>query len=295
MKAVLDPVAVSRLQNHKLRARLVVEGFLAGSHRSPYKGHSTDFADFRKYTRGDDPRHIDWRMFAKADRHYIREYEDQTSMSVWLAVDTSESMGYRSGAVSKLEYASYLAASLAYLVMKQQDNAGLVTFGDRLRRFFPPRRGPAHLNLLLEELEELRPEGLTRCAAALDEIGGRLRKRGLVVLLSDLLDEPRAVLASLKVLRGMKNEVIVFHVLDRDEIEFPFAQRMDFEDVETGQRLELDCEVIRREYQERVRRFTGFFGDECPRADIDYVTANTSQPFHELLSRFLLKRSEVRR
>lgn len=295
MTQYLDPVAVSRLQSMEIRARLVVEGFFAGSHKSPWKGHSTDFADFRKYSKGDDPRHIDWRVYAKADRYYIKEFEEETSLSAWVLLDTSESMGYRGTGVSKLEYASYVAASLAFLMMKQQDNAGLVTFGEKIHRVIPPRRGAGHLHQILEALEGLRPEGETRVAKSLDEAGGRLKKRGLIVVLSDLLDDPAGVLASLKVLRGMKNEVIVFHLLDREELEFPFSQLMDFEDMETGERLKLDCEAVRRAYLKNVKEFTGHFAEECPRAGIDYLTVNTTEPFHEVLSRYLLKRNEVKR
>ncbi len=298
MKQYLDPVAVSRLASMEIRAKLVVEGFFSGTHRSPLKGRSTDFADYRKYTKGDDLRRIEWKVFAKADRYYIKEYEEQTTLSAWILLDTSESMGYRSApgpSVSKLAYSCYVAGALAYLMMKQQDNAGLVTFSDRLHLTIPPRRSSSHLHVLLDELEKLAPAGHTRCAAALDQVGARLKKRGLLIVLSDLLDDQAAVLASLKVLRGMKTEVIVFHLLDRDELELPFSQLMEFEDLETGERLKVDCETIRRAYRERVARFTGFFADECPRAGIDYVTVNTSETFHEVLVRYLLKRGEERR
>jgi uncharacterized protein (DUF58 family) len=294
VRKYLDPVAVSKLQNMQLRARLVVEGMFTGFHKSPYKGHSTDFAEYRKYTRGDEIKNIDWKVFAKVDRYYVKEFEEETSLSAWLILDTSASMTYRSTGVSKLEYGSYIAAALMYLMMKQQDSAGLVTFAEGIRDVIPPRRGSTHLNRMLQYLEEIQPGGETRISAILSQMGDRLRKRGLLVVLSDLLDEPRPILDALKVLRGMKNEVLVFHILDHEEIEFPFTQLMEFEDLETGTKLKVDCDSIRRTYRKKLEEFTDFFKTEGPSAGIDYLRVDTSRPFHEVLVRYLLKRNQVR-
>ncbi len=295
MKTYLDPVAVSRLQNMQIRARLVVEGYFAGMHKSPLKGRSTDFADYRRYTQGDDLKHIDWKVYAKVDRYYVKEFEEHTSMSVWLLLDTSNSMEYGSQGVSKLQYGCFLAGALMYLMVKQQDNVGLVTFSDRTHSEFPPRRSANHLNHLLSHLEELVPKGESRIASTLEGLTGRLKRRGLIVLISDLLDDPEQTLQVLKRLRGMKNEVLVFHVLDRDELEFPFSQLMEFEDLETGARKKIDCEAVRREYLKRLRRFLSHFENECPRFQIDYVRASTADTFHEVLTRYLLKRNQIPR
>ncbi len=294
MKKYLDAAAVSHLANMKIRARLVVEGFSAGMHRSPLKGHSTDFADYRRYTKGDDPRHIDWKVYAKSERYYIKEFEDQASLSAYILLDASGSMAYGSTSVRKFDYAAYLAGALLYLTMAQQDNAGLFVLGAPDSPSFPPRRGPAHLDRSLECLEKISPVGEGGVLESLEDFTLRLRRRGLIVLLSDLMDEPEPIVEVLKQLRSKKNEVIVFHILDPDEIDFPFNQLMEFEDFETGERLRLDCESVRKSYREAFERYRRHFENELPRVGVDYCFVRTSETFHEVLSRYLLRRNRAR-
>jgi uncharacterized protein (DUF58 family) len=290
----LKPEVVARLKSIDLRARMVVEGFLAGLHRSPYKGFSVEFTEHRPYQPGDEPKRIDWKVFAKTDRFVIREYEEETNLRAYLVLDASGSMAYKTGKVSKLEYAQMLSASLAWLLLHQKDSAGLITFSDRINTYVPPRSTPAHLNVLLRQLSGITPGGDTNVAGTFHQLAERAKRRGLVVILSDLWDEPQAVLTALRHFRHKKHEVLVFHIQDPNERDLDFRNPVVLRDMETGRELTVDPRVLREQYQ---RDFDGFFGQfeqGCREAHIDYHRMTTDTPFDRALFSYLERRHRMR-
>lgn len=282
-----DPITLSKLSTLLLRARYVVEGLISGLHTSPYKGFSVEFSEHRQYAPGDEIRHIDWKAYAKFDRYYIKEYEEETNLRCYLLVDASASMNYRSNGVSKFDYACYLAAALAYVMLNQQDLVGLVTFGDGIRRQLPPRSSSGHLRAVIDSLEQTEPTGDTDLGRTLHHIASQLKRRGLVILLSDLLDEPMEVMEGLRHLRYQKHEVLVFHVLDHDEITFPFTQLTQFEDLEDETRVITDPRAIAADYQEQVQQFVKDYETMCRRRSIDYTLFNTRTPLDKGLLKYL--------
>jgi uncharacterized protein (DUF58 family) len=291
----LDPRVASRLARLDLVARLVVEGFITGLHKSPYHGFSVEFAEHRPYMPGDPIRHIDWRLYAKSDRFYVKEYEEETNLRAYILLDASASMNYRSSkdAPTKLEYSSYLAAALSYLMLKQQDSVGLLTFSDRVRSFVPPRSTGSHLKILLREIEKTRGGEGTRVGKSLHHLADRIHRRGLIILFSDLLDDPAETLTGLKHFRHRKHEVIVFHVLDPAEIEFPFREETEFIDMESSEALNTLPWEIAREYRTRFREWSERYKRECRENRIDYVQLNTSTPYDLALYRYLEKRHKL--
>jgi uncharacterized protein (DUF58 family) len=286
-----DPVTLSKVSTLLLRARYVVEGLISGLHTSPYKGFSVEFSEHRQYAPGDEIRHIDWKAYGKFDRYFIKEYEEETNLRCYLLVDASASMSYRSAEVSKFDYASYLAAALAYVMLNQQDLVSLVTFGDSIRRQIPPRNNPRHLRAVIESLEQTVPEGETALGRMLHHIASQLKRRGLVILLSDLLDEPAEVLEGIRHLRYQKHEVLVFHVLDYDEVEFPFTQLTQFEDLEGELRVIADPRAIKEEYQRQIREFIHEYERMCRRYAVDYTLFNTRTPLDKGLLKYLAWRA----
>jgi uncharacterized protein (DUF58 family) len=290
----LDPRVASRLARIDLVARLVVEGFITGLHKSPYHGFSVEFAEHRPYMPGDPIRHIDWKLYAKSDRFYVKEYEEETNLRAYLLLDSSASMAYRSGGpLTKLEYASHLAAALSYLMLQQQDSVGLLTFSDRVKSFVPPRSSGGHLKILLREIERSRGGEGTRVGRSLHHLADRIKRRGLIILLSDLLDDPEEVLAGLRHFRHRKHEVVVFHVLDPAEIEFPFREETGFVDLESGETLDTQPWEIAREYRARFREWSERYKRECREHRIDYVPMNTATPYDLALYRYLEKRKTL--
>lgn len=286
----LDPNALSRLGSLELVARLVVEGLITGLHRSPYQGFNVEFAEHRQYMPGDDIRHIDWRVYAKSDRHYVKKFEEETNLRGYLLLDASRSMTFKHERMSKLDYARYIAASLAYLMLRQRDSVGLVTLDSAVRDYIPPRGNPTHLNAMLGALERLAPGNDTDLSRAFHELSSRLVRRGLIVVLSDLLDEPEAVLKALRLFRHRKHEVVVFHILDEAELSFPFRQPTLFKDIETGETLPTQPELLRKSYLEAVGRFTDAYSEGCRSHGIDYVLMSTATPFDVALAAYLAKR-----
>jgi len=214
----LIPEVLAKLKQIDLKAKLVVEGFLTGLHRSPYKGFSQEFAEYRVYMPGDEPKRIDWKVYAKTDRFFIREYEEETNLKAYILLDASGSMGYTSNKVTKLEYASYLAASLAYLLIKQRDSVGLITFTSKLDDYVPPRSSPSHLPVLLKKIDKIKPGGDTNLANTFHQLAEKIKRRGLVIILSDLFDDKDRVLSALRHFRHKKHEVLVFNILDKNLI-----------------------------------------------------------------------------
>lgn len=289
----LNPAVVSKLATMELRARLVVEGFVTGLHRSPYKGFSVEFAEHRQYMPGDPLKHIDWKVFGKTDRFYIKEYEEETNLRGHILLDASASMAYSSGGISKLEYGRYLAAALIYLMLKQQDSVGLLVFDQKVRRFVPPHSSTKQLHILLSELDRADASSETDIGLVLHELARRIKRRGLVVLISDLLDDPEDVLPGLKHFRHLKHEVIVFHVLDPREADFRFDADATFRDMETGEVMTTEPFSVRRDYLDAVDRWMTTLRRECAESRIDYVPVLTSTPYDRALFSYLEKRKRL--
>ncbi|MCH7528314.1 MAG: DUF58 domain-containing protein [Candidatus Marinimicrobia bacterium] len=286
----LNPQIVSQLNNLSLRARLVVEGFIAGLHRSPYHGFSVEFAEHRAYGPGDEIRHVDWKLYGKTDRYYVKQFEEETNLKCYLLVDQSRSMDFDSHGVSKLTYAQTLAASLAYLMLKQQDAVGLALFDGRLRHYLPPRAKPSHLNTVLGYLARIKPGPETTIAPVLHQLAETIVKRGLIILISDLFDDPQEVLLGLRHLRHKQHEVVVFHLLDPQELEFSFSRRTRFRDMETGEVLTTEPWHIQQEYNRYMQEFIERYRRQCRQQNIDYLQITTNQPLDRALSEYLIKR-----
>jgi uncharacterized protein (DUF58 family) len=290
----LDPLVVSKLSGLDLRARLVVEGFIAGLHRSPYKGFSVEFAEHRQYMPGDPIRNIDWKVYARRDRLYVKEFEEETNLRAYILVDASASMGYASaGSVSKLQYACSLAAALSYLMLRQQDSVGLVTFTSKIKSYIPPRSVKGHLNIVLTELEHLRPGDTTNVSRSLELLARRIRRRGLIILLSDLMDDQAAVLSAVKHFRHRKHEVIVFHLLDESEKLFPFDEEFAFIDMETDEEIVANSRQIGARYRKIIDNWITEYRTQCHEHLVEYELLSTSTPFDVALTRFLEKRARL--
>lgn len=288
----LEPSALARVKNLAVAARGVVEGFISGLHQSPYKGFSVEFAEHRKYSPGDNLRHLDWRILGRSDRLYVKQYEQETNLRAQILLDTSASMAYGSSAgITKLEYGSYLAAVLTYLLMKQQDAVGLTTFDSKVRLDLPAGTSPRHFDEIMHRLEAVRPGQLTDMAATLPRLAARLNRRCLIVLISDLYDDAEAVEHALRHLRAKRHEVIVFHILDKAEVDLPFRETASFIDLETGEHLEVDPTYVLDDYRRLLREFLERYQRMCVECRIDYVMTDTSVPYDVMLSRFLEKRS----
>jgi len=287
-KNYFDPKVLAGISNLYLRARWVVEGMMSGVHRSRSKGFSVEFEEHREYSPGDEIRRIDWKALGKTDRYFIKEYEDETNLRAYLLVDTSGSMDYASDGITKFDYGCTLAASLAYLILRQQDAAGVVTFSDHVEAFIPPKAKRDYLMQILHALENRGPAGETNVGKILEEIAGQIKRRGLVVLVSDLLDEPEKILKGLRLFRFKGNDVIVFHLLDPAELSLPFDGNILFEDLEElNLKVVADPRAIRKTYREVVEEFTGRMRQECHDNIIDYQLISTSTPLDQALASYL--------
>ena len=296
---LLDPDALAQVHRLSLIARGVVEGFVSGRHRSPYKGFSIEFAEHREYTAGDDLRNLDWRVLAKSDRYYIKQYIEETNLRSVILLDASASMGYVGKAaakyegkrLSKLEYAKYLAASLAHLMIHQQDAVGLVTFDKDIRRYIPPRSRVSHLKAILQELAATEPGQATAIAPILHDIADRAHRRGLMIVISDLFDDTEDLMKALYHFRYRKHEVLLLHVMAAEEVTFPFEAWSDFRDLEQlAGNVQLDPRTIRAEYLDQVRRFLEQLETGAGQMHVDYVQLTTRTPFGVALCEYLAKR-----
>ena len=292
-RRLLDAAVIARLSRMDVRARAVVEGFVAGLHKSPYKGFSVEFAGHRQYMPGDPPKTIDWKVYGKSDRFYVKEFEEETNLRAYLVVDGSASMGFASEGITKFDYSRYLAAALSYLMIRQQDSVGLVLFDAEIRRFIPARSAGKHLHVLLTELENARPASTTGLAETLHRLAERVRRRGLVVLLSDLFDDQTAVLRALRHFRHKRNEVVVFHVLDANERLFDFAREAIFRDLETHDEMLVRPWELRPEYRRAMTEWIERYRRGCREIGVDYVSMNTETPFDAALLAYLEKRSRL--
>ena len=294
----LDPAVVARLGTLELKARTVVEGFISGLHRSPFKGFSVEFAEYRQYIHGDDLSTIDWKVYARSDRHFIKKFEEETNLHCQLIVDVSGSMAYKSAAsgsrgMSKFEYAACLAASLGYLMNRQRDAVGMTAFSDRIVDALPSSMRPGHLRNLLVALDRLEVGSRTDVGKPLHQIADAMTKRGMVVLISDLLDEPGAVIRGLKHFQYRGSDVLVFHVLDPDEIEFPFDRATRFEDLETGDEVVAIPAAVREHYLKQMGGLIDRYRRELGAAGIDYQLLDTNRPLELALLSYLTTRSRA--
>jgi len=290
----LRPEVLAKISSLELLARTVVEGFLAGLHRSPYVGFSVDFAEYRPYMPGDDLRYLDWKVMARTDRTYIKKFRGDTNTRVYVLLDVSASMTYRwPPAIEKREYACYLAASLAYLATRQNDAVGLITFDRGIVEYIPARLRPGQLSLLLSALERLRPGGASAIADALRRIAGRIRRRGIVILLSDLYESPDALGSALRLLRAQGQDLIVFHILDAAEVDFPFTEAARFVDLETGEEVPIAPDALGAEYREAMRRHLDEVERFCRAHGITYQRTLTTQPLDWALYTYLGRRARL--
>jgi uncharacterized protein (DUF58 family) len=291
----LDPKVLNKVSGLELKARLAVEGFVSGRHESPLKGSSVEFREHREYVPGDDIRFLDWKVYGKTDRFYIKEYDEETSLRAYMVLDTSESMAYGSSEVTKLEYAKFVASALTHLVTQQQDEAALVLWDEQLRTFLPPSNNPLHVRDIYRNLAEAKPSGKTDLGRLLAEVSERLRQKSLIILLSDLFDDRDESFArGLKYVRHKGHDVIVFHVLDEAELTFPFERMTQFEGLEVEDKLLADPKALRSAYLEEMGRFLDGAKAVCNTNRMDYVRLDTSAPLDVALSGYLAARAGAR-
>ena len=291
-KNYLDPQVLNKVSKLEVRARLVVEGFISGMHRSPYKGFSVEFAQHREYVPGDDPRYIDWKIFGKTERIYIKEFEEETNLRAFLFVDQSESMEYaHDDGMSKFDYAATAAAALAFLMQQQADSVGLSLFNESVVRTVPASNTRANLANILHTLGEAKPDQATKIGAVLNELASSLRKRGLILLFSDLFDDTGEILKGLRALGQRGHEIIVFHVFDRDEIEFPFERMTLFEGLEQLPELLADPRALRDAYLAEIDEFQDTVRKGCLGQRVDYIKMVNHQPLDVVLSSYLAARA----
>jgi uncharacterized protein (DUF58 family) len=289
---ILDPQMLAKLQGLQLRARSIVEGYVSGAHRSPFHGFSIEFAEHREYSPGDDLRYLDWKVFGRTDKFYLKQFEEETNLICYLLLDASESMAYKSDAapMSKLEYARSVAAALSYLILNQQDSVGLVAFDDEIRALVRPAGNPSHLKELLQVMETSAGARKTAAGPIFHDLAERFKKRGVVVILSDLFDNVDAILAGLKHFRHRRHEVIVMHVLDPAELDFPFQRATLFRGLEQLPKTLVDPRSIRKAYLREINNFIHQIKKGCRQHQIDYVLMRTDQPMEVTLSTYLASR-----
>ncbi|MBN2477414.1 MAG: DUF58 domain-containing protein [Pirellulales bacterium] len=288
----LKPEVINQIKRLDLRAQFIVKGFLHGLHASPFHGFSVEFSEHRKYTPGDDPKDIDWLVYAKTDKYYVKKFEAETNITGYLVMDLSRSMGYTyRQELTKLDYSISLAAALCYLMIHQQDPVGLLTFDQQIRNSLAPKARRSQLGNVLSLLANLQPQGETDIANSLTQVAAMLRHASLVMIFSDLLAEPEPVLEALYRLRHRGHDVILFHVLDEAEVRFPFDGMVELEDPENQQRLCLDAAAFRRDYLDEIEAFRTTYRRECSQARVDYVPLDTSMQFDRALTEYLVSRT----
>jgi uncharacterized protein (DUF58 family) len=292
---MIDPVALMKIKSMELRAKVIVEGFWKGIHRSPYHGFSVEFTEYRQYSPGDDPRHIDWRVYARSDRYYIKKFEDETNLRCHLLIDHSRSMGYGSGAYTKSQYAGTLAATLAYFLFTQGDAVGLATFDDQIRQYMAPRNRPGYLRRLLLTLEA-HPAGVaTDLGPPLKRVAEIITRRGLIVLVSDLLTSIERLELDLNYLKASGHDVVIFHVMDPAELNFNFKTPALFQDIESGRNMYVDPLAAQKGYEHKLENHLKAARSTCQKLGIDYHLFATDRPFDLALLEFLQDRMRRRK
>ncbi|RCS52943.1 DUF58 domain-containing protein [Bremerella cremea] len=290
-ESYLKPEVIRQISRLDLRAQFVVKGFLQGLHASPYHGFSVEFSEHRRYEQGDDPKDIDWLVFAKTDRYYIKKFEAETNITGYLVMDLSRSMGYTyRQEMTKFDYAISLAAALCYLMVHQQDPVGLVTFDTKIRASLPPKSKRKQLGDVLSLLANLKPTGETDIAHSLSQLAAMLKHRSVVMIFSDLLAEPAEVMRAVYQLRHRSHDVILFHILDEAEVTFPFDGMVELEDPETLEKMKIDANNYRQDYQKELNAYRDKYQQDCVQAGVDYVPLDTSMQFDKALTEYLVNR-----
>ena len=290
-ESYLRPEVIRQISRLDLRAQFIVRGFLQGLHASPFHGFSVEFSEHREYNHGDDPKGIDWLVYAKTDKYYIKKFEAETNITGYLVMDLSRSMGYTfRQELTKFEYGICLAAALAYLMIHQQDPVGLVAFDDKIRQSLAPASKRTQLGNLLSLLSNLTPTGKTDIAASLTQLAAMLRHHSLIMIFSDLLAPPEEVFPALRQLRYGGHDVILFHILDEAEVHFPFQGLVELEEPETNERLTIDANHFRADYQKQIEAFREEYRRECFQRGIDYIALDTSMQFDKALMEYLVNR-----
>ena len=286
----MTPELLSKLQNLSIKAKYVVEGFMIGLHKSPYHGFSVEFSEHRPYGIGDEVKHIDWKLWSKTNKYYVKQFEEETNLKANIILDQSNSMDYGSDDSNKFEYAKILAASFAYILIKQQDAVGLSLFNETINKLIPPRSVPSHLNILLSNMENAKPSKKTNIANALHYSAEGISKRGLVIVISDLMDDSSKIINGLRHLRHKGHEVIVFHIIDRNESTFNFNERVKFIDNETAEAITTDPWHIAKDYIQLFDKFCQTLKAGCRQNRIDYIPLHTDEPLDTALTELLVKR-----
>ena len=285
---------VGKLRNLNLLARQAVEGFISGLHRSPHRGFSVEFAEHRDYTPGDDLRHMDWVAWGRSDRYYIKQYEQETNLRAYILLDVSASMNYSLGAgPTKFTYGCFLAACLSYLMCRQQDMVGMIAFDEQPRFHLIPGSTPAHLDRIFKHLEQLEPARQTAIGSNFHNLANTITKRGLIIVISDLYDDPNEVVRALQHFVYKKHQIIVFHVMDQAELDFPFRKLHTFVDMETKDRLQADPRSIKEAYLREINEFINRYSRECSERSIEYVLTPTSRPYDLMLMDYLARRKAL--
>ncbi len=284
---LLDPQTIARAEALGLQARYVVEGYMAGEHKSPYRGFAIEFAQHREYTHGDDPRHLDWKVIGRTDRYYIKQYEQETNYVAHLLLDGSESMKYGSGAVTKFEYGRQIAACLSYLILHQRDATALGIFDQTIRDYSPRSDNRATIHRLMARLAAFQPTEQTNVATVLHDVANQVRRKGLVIVISDFFDDEAKVIEGIQHLRFGGHEVVCFHIMDPHELEFPFNGLVEFEGLEGATKLLTRPAEIRKSYLREVELFRQRLREGCEKNQCHYVLVNTAEPLHEVLSGYL--------
>lgn len=293
-KKFLDPAVISKLKTLELRARMVVEGFMVGLHRSPYHGFSVEFSEHRPYMQGDSLKNVDWKVFAKSEKFFIKQYEEETNLIAHVILDVSRSMSFKHTApVSKLEYALNLAAALCYVMIDQQDSVGLITYSDKIQNYLPPKSNRVYLKNLLTALSTIKTDGRTATSKCLTEVTGKIKKRGLTIIISDFFDDLDSVVTSLKQLHFKRNEVIVFQIMDPSERNFGFDRDAIFVDMETDEKITSQPHHIQKAYREAMEEFINRLKNECLNLGIEYNLIETNQSFDLALMNYFSKRSRM--
>ena len=288
----LDPTVLAGLDNLELRARVAVEGFLSGLHKSPHRGFSVEFNDYRHYQRGDDMRHLDWKLYARSDKFYIKQYEDETNVRCVILLDTSASMGYSSGGLSKLNYGVTLASALSYFIMRQRDAVGLITFDDQVREYIPAKCRQPHLMHILRTLSTVESGTKTDVVKPLTDLAASLTKKSIVILITDMLDDEERIINTLQNLRGMGNDIITFQIMDDAELNFPFNEASEFIDMENNESYITSPVAIRKAYLNNLNEFLSYCKKKCQSSGVDYCLLNTAEPLDEALTSYMSKRAK---
>jgi len=291
---LLDPKVLVKFSNLYLVAKTVVEGFIAGLHRSPHRGFSVEFSEHREYTPGEDTRYIDWKVFGRTDRLYVKVFKEETNLKCYIILDVSASMNYKSGPVTKLEYGTLLSAILSYLMIKQKDAVGLVTFDSDIRTFVNPMSTNPHLHYLIETLEKTAPgERKTSIGTVLNKIAQNIKKRSFIIIISDMFDDPALTVRGISHFRHKHHEVVVFHVLDPTELTLPFAGDCEFRDMETGEKIVANILNVSGAYRRALQEFLDGIRKNCTENNVDYARTTTDNPFDYFLYNYLEKRHSV--